>query len=123
MTGHVTGRVTDASCLVPTQPNPTQPIISLVTSSGRVTSVDAREAPPSRCPKHQHETGPVPACGACATARKQLLHYENAKAAEAERAKRQRRRAIDDCPDCDDNGMRETARGLTRCRHTEAAHA
>lgn len=29
----------------------------------------------------------------------------------------QRRAAIDACNQCDDNGMRDTGQGLTRCNH------
>lgn len=66
-----------------------------------------------RCPKHRNDPKP-PACGACADARRA---DENLTAALASVAKRMR----DDCPDCDDNGLTETANGMRRCTHPTLA--
>jgi hypothetical protein len=88
-------------------------------SSGTERAQD-RDAARPRCPEHA-ELPPdqrVPSCGAC----KQLrLAAEQQVADQAERAadERARRRAlIDDCPDCDDTGMREFGDlGVGRCTH------
>jgi hypothetical protein len=43
----------------------------------------------------------------------------NTRRLQREHDKRVRR----ECPVCDENGMRETPTGLTRCDHQEQAHA
>lgn len=98
VTEHVTDAVSPASCLVPTQPNPTQPISSLVTSGGEVTSVDANEPPP-RCPKHLSHTDPPP-CHRCRKAREANEDW-HAGEFERRRAAREVAKAIaDNCRRC-----------------------
>lgn len=74
--------------------------------------------PPNRCPEHIDVASPPP-CGACADARRRVERFERDR-------KTARRRAIDACPLCDDNGMREVAPGqIARCTHevAEERHA
>lgn len=132
VTGDVTrdktrdGTVSSHDCLGPTQPNPTQPINTLVALSWGVTQADARE-PSQRCAKHETTTGPVPPCSGCATAREAHRAWTAERDADAQRAKADRRAAIDGCALCDDQGMSETIDGLTRCNHaaipTAVSHA
>lgn len=75
----------------------------------------AGQPDPRRCAEHQHlAPGAVPACGKCAEARRA---FEERQEVEAEHAAQARRQAIADCDLCDENGMRDTGNGLTRCNH------
>nr|DAS06677.1 MAG TPA: replisome organizer [Caudoviricetes sp.] len=75
----------------------------------------ASQPDPRRCAEHQHlAPGAVPACGKCAEARRA---FEERQEVEAEHAAQARRQAIADCDLCDENGMRDTGNGLTRCNH------
>ena len=136
VTERVTGRVTDAGRHAgvlgyPAQPSPTQPNNSLVTLSGGVTSVDAHnpQPPPTRCPKHTNETGPIPACRGCADARhthdtwtqtqthaatQQALNERNTRIQNATA----KAAAIHDCPHCDQDGYR-LPQCRTVCDHTD----
>lgn len=78
----------------------------------------------------KHPNGTLDRCGDCANARKvfearkrqlQALEQDelNTKRLQREHDKRMQR----ECPVCDENGMRETPTGLTRCNHQEAANA
>ncbi|UXE04548.1 hypothetical protein SEA_AUBS_76 [Mycobacterium phage Aubs] len=113
VTDGVTDGVSPASCLVPTQPNPTQPINPLVNSSGGVTSVDARETPRPHCSKHKENyEGP---CKPCQKRREWDEKHESQLKA-AEKARRSEIfEAVRNCPLCDDHGRIETADGLTYC--------
>ena len=62
-----------------------------------------------RCAKHK-DLDRAPACWECKKAGDTLK-------AKAEEEKQQRREAITNCNLCDDNGMRDTGNGLTRCDH------
>lgn len=112
--------VLSRGCLVPTQPNPTQPINSLVALEGGVTSGNTREA---RCPKHVNEIGPIPRCAACADIRRAQEAHAEQLAADRKAAAAQRRLMIGNCDLCDENGMTETPFGMVRCDHMEARHA
>jgi hypothetical protein len=113
----VTDDVTDASCLVPTQPNPIQSNNPVVTSGGELTQV-----PPPTCPRHP--SGTDKPCGACASARRQHEAWEverdRVERDELEKRRRQRSAAIAGCPLCDDNGLTETPSGMIRCTHEES---
>lgn len=75
----------------------------------------AGQPDPRRCAEHQHlAPGAVPACGKCAEARRAS---EERQEVEAEHAAQARRQGIADCDLCDENGMRDTGNGLTRCNH------
>ena len=80
----------------------------------------ASQPDPRRCQEHQHlAPGAVPACGQCADARRA---YDERVEAESEAAAQARRRAIDECDLCDDNGMRYEGGEAWRCDHnTETA--
>lgn len=88
----------------------------LPTSLDELAAAHAASQPdPRRCPEHQHlAPGAVPACGQCADARRA---YEAQTESEAETAAQARRRAIDACDLCDDNGMRYEAGEAWRCDH------
>jgi hypothetical protein len=101
----------------PTRPDPTRPINTLVALGGEVTNA-TRDDPPLRCIKHINEVGPVPPCRGCATARETHEAWKTEQAAEAQRAKADRRAMINNCLLCDDNGMTENRNGLTRCDHS-----
>jgi hypothetical protein len=121
----VTDGVSPASCLVPTQPNPTQPIISVVDLGGGVTSVDAREPRP-HCSKHLNENAETN-CRPCMKRRKWDEDHASQSQADELDVKRQERDAIraarESCELCDENGMRSVRGGLKRCDHQEQAHA
>lgn len=103
---------------------------SVVESGGEVPEADARSsgAAPSpifdlenpRCARHAHirPGEPVPSCRDCAEVRR-LTQQEVVDAQLAEQAARDAERASkDDCPDCDDNGMRDFGDlGVGRCTH------
>lgn len=73
-----------------------------------------------RCPQHEHlQRWDVPPCHDCAKARQWYLDQEEAIVEATKARTAQRRAAIDNCPYCDPNGMRETPTGLTRCNHKE----
>lgn len=75
----------------------------------------ASQPDPRRCQEHQHLVpGAVPNCGQCADARRA---YEARTESDAETAAQARRRAIDDCDLCDDNGMRYANGTAQRCDH------
>lgn len=88
-------------------------------SSGTERTQD-RNAPRPRCPEHAQlpPDQRVPSCGACKRLRVEIEQQaaDQAERAAAERA--ERRALIDDCPDCDDAGMREFGElGVGRCTH------
>jgi hypothetical protein len=114
----VTDAVSPASCLVPTQPNPTQPIDSLVTSVGGVTEVDAQE-PPLRCSKHLNHTDP-PNCVGCRDARKANEAWHSGELDRRRAARKAAQSVIDACGLCDDRGMRDLGNAAARCNHQEA---
>jgi hypothetical protein len=92
----------------------------LVTFSGEGALSNAREPHPLRCPKHENEVGPVPPCRACGDARKAAEAHATADELAARAATAQRRKAIDGCGMCDDQGMRDVGRGAIRCGHLSA---
>jgi hypothetical protein len=127
--GSVPGSVPDpiptrnGSSSVPRNPHP-GPIPSSSSVRGERSGTErepSRDGPPPRprCALHADipPGTPVPPCGACADLRRtaQLAATEAAITADADRIRR--RVAINDCRHCDDNGLRETDRGLTRCAH------
>ena len=121
VTGHVTDGVSPPSCLVPTQPNPTQPINSLVTSSGKGTLVDVRTSRPI-CIRHPIENSRSERCGDCAARREWDQAEEARRQADELAQRRERREAIDACPLCDHNGKREIRNNLLAdCDHREAS--
>lgn len=75
-----------------------------------------------RCPQHEHlQRWDVPPCRDCAKARQWYLDQEEAIVEATKARTAQRRAAIDNCPHCDQNGLRETPEGtLTRCTHKES---
>lgn len=85
-----------------------------------------RNAPRPRCPEHAQLPADqrVPSCSAC----KQLrVEAEQQAADQAERAaaeRAERRALIDDCPECDDSGMRDFGElGVGRCTHPDLARS
>ena len=104
-------------------PDPTQtrPIsTSGVTSSGGVTSADARDPEPPKCPRHK-ENSPTP-CPACKARRLWENGRDSAQKADELAAQRHRKRAIADCQLCDDNGLVDLGRNrMTRCKHPQEA--
>lgn len=68
-----------------------------------------------RCDKHAGlPADQVPACHACARARQWLeTHSQH----ELHTRARKRREAINNCPQCDENGMKDTGAGLAHCTH------
>lgn len=118
---HVTGRVTDASCLVPTQPNPTQPINPLVDLGGGVTSVDAGE-PPLQCSKHVNHQDPPP-CRACGNAREANEAWHVARKANELSARRHAKALRDSCPLCDEAGWIHDSDPAVKCQHPQVRHA
>ena len=107
---HVTSRVTDAVSPWPIQSNPIQSN-TLVTSSGELTQVE----PPTFCPRHP--TGTEKPCGACADARRTHEAWTQTQTENQLAHRRRLRQERESCQLCDENGMRETACGLTRCEH------
>ena len=70
---------------------------------------------PRRCPDHQHlAPGTVPNCGQCAEARR--AYDERQEAAKADERK-QRRQAINNCNQCDENGWVKGTNPAQRCDH------
>lgn len=86
------------------------------TSLDELAAAHAASQPdPRRCREHQHlAPGAVPNCGQCADARRA---YEAQTESDAETAAQARRRAIDECDLCDDNGMRYEGGEAWRCDH------
>ena len=121
----VTDDVSSASCLVPTQPNPTQPINPLVDLGGRVTSVDAN-GPRPQCPDHEtnYEGG---ACLPCKRRREwdkaHPDHFERQKAAEKRQRATERQKAIDACVICDEFGDITLDDSVRKCDHKAVRHA
>ncbi|MCG7440701.1 hypothetical protein [Corynebacterium sp. ACRPQ] len=77
----------------------------------------ASQPDPRRCPEHQHlAPGTVPNCGQCAEAR--IAYEEHQKAAKADERK-QRRQAIDNCNQCDENGWVKGTNPARRCDHRQ----
>lgn len=74
-----------------------------------------------RCPQHEHlQKWDVPKCHDCAKARQWFQHEAQEQQKAAKQRSQQRRDAINACPHCDQNGLRETPEGtLTRCNHKE----
>ncbi|XAL85133.1 replication initiation protein [Mycolicibacterium phage phi1_186001] len=127
VTGRVTDTVSHAVCLVPTQPNPTQPINSLVTSGGRVTSVDANvDSPRPECPDHETNSETTN-CIPCMKRRKwDKEHPDYFKRLEAEQRRRQaeaRQAAIDACSLCDEFGDIEIDDAVKKCDHPNVRKA
>jgi hypothetical protein len=114
--------VSSRGCLGPTQPNPTQPINPLVTSSGRVTESNARDAPPT-CRRHPNGTDNP--CGTCAARRQWERQAAEAAKADELKAKRQARKRAENCPHCHGTNVIEIGDNAVRkCDHVyEAAHA
>lgn len=122
VTDPVTDDVSTASCLGPTQPNPTQPINPGVDLGGGVTQVDAREPRP-HCSRHPKENSKGP-CPACASRREWDEADEKRRKDDELTSRRIRREAIDACGMCDQNGKREINRNtVIDCDHQERAHA
>lgn len=119
----VTAAGQDVGVLGFTQPNPTQPINPLVTSSGGATEGNTRETPPpTKCRKHINDNNP-PNCRACADARRARDDWAQAMQQNELSRRRRLRLDRDACALCDENGMRETPNGLTRCNHQAAGNA
>lgn len=121
VTSDVTDAVSPASCLEPTQPNPTQPINPLVTSGGGVTSVDANDPPPP-CPDHP-ENSDKP-CRRCKRRREWLEQQTSLAAADQLNERRRRKELRENCPRCHGTSTYEDAAGVVRkCSpHLEAAN-
>lgn len=114
----VTDGVSPASCLVPTQPNPTQPINPLVDLGGEVTQV-AETEPPSQCSKHLNHSDPPP-CQGCRKAREanEAWHVGDF---ERRRAARAAAKAIADaCPICQGTNWIPDTDPAVKCNHQEA---
>ncbi|WP_370944045.1 hypothetical protein AB5J62_33730 [Amycolatopsis sp. cg5] len=82
-----------------------------------------RASPDVRCVEHEHDDDP-PRCGACARARRQheQAAYEqrvDARRAELAATRADKRRAIENCSMCDENGYR----GTSLCHHDPHAEA
>ncbi|MHA0288294.1 hypothetical protein ACXYX3_17815 [Mycobacterium sp. C3-094] len=102
----------------PTPPHP-NPIV--VTSSGGVTSADARDPRPT-CPRHP-DSNAREACPDCARRREWDRAAADRQKADELAERRNRRAAIDACPLCDHNGLRPLGDSTIRCDHQEAGHA
>jgi hypothetical protein len=79
-----------------------------------ISSVDSSggsSEPPRYCPAHM-PYGTVGRCYDCGTAR---VTRDAWKQSVKQRRAEARRKAIDNCPRCDENGMRPARHGLTRC--------
>lgn len=86
------------------------------TSLDELAAAHAASQPdPRRCPEHQHlAPGTVPNCGQCAEARR--AYDERQTAAKADERK-QRRQAINNCNQCDENGWVKGTNPARRCGH------
>lgn len=130
---HVTDGVTDGvsppSCLVPTQPNPTQPSTPVVDSGGGVTQVAAL-GPRPECPDHEENS--ETACRKCRRRRE----WDESAARQVESDELERRRAAKAaaaqalliCKLCDEYGWVLGPDGTPveppeKCKHPEARHA
>lgn len=98
-----------------TRPDPTRPVLSLVTSGGELTQVGDCE-PPSKCPRHINDAYP-PNCPDCKKARIENERWKLGHAELQKRLRLQRRALIDACDTCDENGMVELESGLDHCTH------
>ena len=77
----------------------------------------ASQPDPRRCPDHQGlAPGTVPNCGQCAEARR--AHDERQETAKADERK-QRRQAINNCDQCDENGWVKGTNPARRCDHRQ----
>lgn len=75
----------------------------------------ASQPDPRRCQEHQHlAPGTVPNCGQCAEARR--AYDERQETAKADERK-QRRQAINNCNQCDENGWVKGTNPARRCDH------
>lgn len=86
------------------------------TSLDELAAAHAASQPdPRRCPDHQGlAPGAVPTCGQCAEARRAYdEHQEAAKVDE----RKQRRQAINNCDQCDQNGWVKGTNPARRCTH------
>lgn len=73
--------------------------------------------PSERCKTHADVDEP-PACGGCGAARRAAERWDGDRDAALAAERAANRALIDDCPDCDDNGMRDFgAVGVARCVH------
>jgi hypothetical protein len=117
VTGHVTHASRHACVPSTTQPNPTQPINTVVDLGGEVTQV----GPSIYCPSHP--SGTQAACGGCKKARMEREAWEVAQQQNELSDRRKAREQRESCPLCDENGMREVRGGLTRCDHRETVNA
>lgn len=102
-------------------PDPTQTRPSLVTSSGGVTPVDASDSRP-HCPRHPDANAKT-SCPDCGRRREWDEAEVARKKADELAERRSRRAAIDACPLCDQNGIREFGNSTIRCDHQEASNA
>jgi hypothetical protein len=115
VTDGVTDAVSPPSCLVPTQPNPTQPITSMEISSGGVTKVDAQEPP--KCSRHPNGNSELP----CAACKKRRL-WDDQQADAQKRNELDNRRRLkeirDACTICKGTNLVELEDGvMARCDH------
>lgn len=103
----------------PAQPSPAQPINTLVTSSGGVTKVDAREAPP---PCRQHPNGTDKPCGACGARRRWEQQQSEAAHADELDSRRRAREWAENCPHCHGTNLVEISDNTVRkCEHAYGA--
>lgn len=116
----VTGTVTGASCLDPTQPNPTQPINTLVNLGGELTQVGEPEPPPC----HRHPNGTELPCGACKRRRVWADAQATARRDDELRIRRQAREIAENCPDCNGTNTIDVGENeVVKCEHRAVAHA
>lgn len=118
---HVTGRVTDASCLVPTQPNPTQPINPLVDLGESVTQVGPDDSPPQFCSRHPNGTDKP--CKPCGMAREAFEGWKSAQRQDELAQRRKLREIADNCPICEGTMWVPNTEPAVPCNHQSAAHA
>jgi len=83
----------------------------------------ARGEPPRRCPTHADNPNPPP-CGPCGNARRANDAWKEEQAERLHADAEHRRRAITECPLCDDHGWRlgddgRPADTATRCTHKD----
>lgn len=102
-------------------PDPTQTRPLVLTSSGGVTSADANHPRP-QCLRHP-DGNAREACPDCRDRREWDEADARRREADELAHRRTRRAAIDACPLCDDNGMRDLGNTTVRCTHQEATHA
>jgi hypothetical protein len=76
---------------------------------------DPDDPPPSTCPKHNGGTDKP--CGACKRARESREAWDTAQARRAAEGKKAMRKAINDCPHCDDIGWILGVEPVERCTH------